>query len=161
MRKKTMLTEPFLSLLVLFALALSPAHAQQTDPLPSWIEGPTKSGIIHFVQEITEQGGPHYVRPEERIATFDNDGTLLWTSHPMYFQLFFAIDRIHKLAPDHPEWKTTQPFKAVLDNDMKTLAAAGQKGILELIMATHAGKRGRSCEKRGRKKGPELRCAIL
>jgi phosphoserine phosphatase len=121
---------------VLLALGAN-AHAQ-TDPLPSWNDGPAKHAIATFVQETTALDSPRFVPPAERIATFDNDGTL-WPSHPMYTQLAFALDRIKELAPQHPEWKTRQPFKAVLDNDMKALAAAGEKGLVELIMASHAG----------------------
>jgi phosphoserine phosphatase len=110
----------------------------ETDPLPSWNDGATKAAIVAFVGLTTDKSSPRFVPPAERIATFDNDGTL-WPSHPMYTQLAFALDRIKELAPQHPEWKTQQPFKAVLDNDMKALAAAGEKGLVELIMASHAG----------------------
>jgi len=109
-----------------------------TDSLPAWNDGPVKREIMEFVQATTDKSSPTFVPSAERIATFDNDGTL-WPSHPMYTQLAFAIDRIKALAPQHPEWKTTQPFKAVLDNDPKALAATGEKGLLELIMASHAG----------------------
>ena len=112
--------------------------AQDADPLPSWNDGASKLAITRFVQEVSTTGSAGFVTPAERIATFDNDGTL-WPSHPMYTQLAFALDRVKALAPQHPEWKTTQPFKAVLENDMKALAAAGEKGLIELIMATHAG----------------------
>lgn len=108
------------------------------DPLPSWSKGATKTSIIKFVQTVTDKNSTNYVQPAERIATFDNDGTL-WTEKPVYFQLLFAIDRVKQLAPQHPEWKTRQPFKAVLENDMQALAASGEKGLLQLIMATHAG----------------------
>ena len=114
------------------------AIAQAADALPSWNDGPAKQAIIEFVQATTTPGSPTFVPVAKRIATFDNDGTL-WPSHPMYTQLAFALDRIKALAPQHPEWKTKQPFKAVLDNDLKALAAAGEKGLVELIMATHAG----------------------
>jgi phosphoserine phosphatase len=87
---------------------------------------------------VTDKGGPDYVPPAERIAVFDNDGTL-WSEKPLYFQLLFAIDRIKALAPQHPEWKTQQPFKAVLENDIKALAASGEKGLIQLVMASHAG----------------------
>ena len=110
----------------------------QTDPLPSWNAGATKQAITDFVARVTRQGGPDFVPPDERIATFDNDGTL-WVEHPMYVQLAFALDRVKALALLHPEWKTKQPFKAALEGDMKTLAAAGEHGIAELVMATHAG----------------------
>jgi phosphoserine phosphatase len=117
-------------------LGVAAAHAQ--DSLPSWNDGKTKQAILAFVKKVTTAGSPEFVPPAERIATFDNDGTL-WTEHPMYTQLAFALDRVKALAPKHPEWKTKQPLKAVLDNDLKALAAAGEKGLLELVMATHAG----------------------
>ena len=93
---------------------------------------------MEFVQQVTTPDSTDYIVPEERIAVFDNDGTL-WTEKPAYSQLLFAIDRIRQLAPQHPEWKTTQPFKAVLDNDMDALADSGEKGLLQLVMASHAG----------------------
>ena len=106
--------------------------------LPSWNDGATKQAILNFVAAVTREGSPDFVPPAERIATFDNDGTL-WVEHPMYTQLAFALDRVKALAPLHPEWKNTQPFKAALDGDMKTLAASGEHGMAELVMATHAG----------------------
>jgi phosphoserine phosphatase len=120
------------------ALAAAAAGAQAPDPLPSWTDGAAKARIVGFVRAVTQQGGKDFVAPADRIAVFDNDGTL-WSEQPAYFQLLFAIDRVKALAARHPEWKTKQPFKAVLDGDMKTLAASGEKGVLELIMATHAG----------------------
>ena len=114
------------------------ASSAAVDPLPSWNDGATKQSIIDFVTAVIEEGGPNYVAPAERIATFDNDGTL-WAEQPAYFQLLFAIDRVKALAPEHPGWKTKQPFKAVLDGDMKALAAAGEHGLLEIMMASHAG----------------------
>lgn len=119
-------------------LALAASGALAGDPLPSWNDSASKSAIIGFVSGITTENGPGFVPPAERIAVFDNDGCL-WSEQPAYFQLLFAIDRIRELAPDHPEWKDQQPFKAVLDNDMKSLAAAGEHGLLELVMASHAG----------------------
>jgi phosphoserine phosphatase len=110
----------------------------QTDPLPSWNEGPAKQAIIAFVAKVTEQGSPDLVPPPERIATFDNDGTL-WAEQPIYFQFAFVFDRIKALAPRHPQWKTTQPYKAILDGDMKALAASGEKGMLQLLAVTHTG----------------------
>jgi hypothetical protein len=107
-------------------------------PLPSWNDGATRQAILNFVAAVTHEGSPDFVSPAQRIATFDNDGTL-WVEHPMYTQLAFALDRVRALAPLHSEWKDTQPFKAVLDGDMKTLAAAGDRGLAELVMATHAG----------------------
>jgi len=119
-------------------LLLASSVIAQADPLPSWNDGAAKARIVGFVQAVTTEGSKDYVPPADRIAVFDNDGTL-WAEQPAYFQLLFAIDRVRALAPKHPEWKTKQPFKAVLDGDMKTLAAAGEKGVLELVMATHAG----------------------
>jgi phosphoserine phosphatase len=110
----------------------------QSDPLPSWNETAPKAAIVAFVGKATTEGSADFVPEAERIAVFDNDGTL-WTEHPMYVQLAFALDRVKAEAPNHPEWKTTQPFQAVLEGDMKALAAAGEKGLVELIMATHAG----------------------
>ena len=119
-------------------LLLAGSAEAQTDPLPSWNDTGPKAAIVAFVEKVTEENTPDFVPEPERIAVFDNDGTL-WTEHPMYVQLAFALDRVKTMAPEHPEWKDTQPFKAVLENDMKALAAAGEKGLLELIMATHAG----------------------
>jgi hypothetical protein len=110
----------------------------QSDPLPSWNEGRAKKSILDFVSAVTREGTPDFVPAPERIATFDNDGTL-WCEQPMYVQLAFALDRVKALAGQHPEWKRKQPFRAVLDNDMAALAKAGEKGLVELVMATHAG----------------------
>ncbi|WP_456683184.1 HAD family hydrolase [Bradyrhizobium sp. USDA 3311] len=126
---------PFLSA----ALRSTSAMAQtQAGPLPSWKEGPTKASIVDFVARVTENGGPYFVPPDQRIATFDNDGTL-WIEQPMYVQLAFALDRVKVLAPMHPEWKDKQPFAAVLNGDLKALAAFGEKGVAELLAVTHAG----------------------
>jgi phosphoglycolate phosphatase-like HAD superfamily hydrolase len=120
------------------ALLLSTLAARAADdPLPSWNDGSTKKALLDFVGKVTREGGQDFVPIAERIATFDNDGTL-WVEHPLYTEVVFAIDRVKALAPMHPEWKDSQPFKAVLDGDMKKLAEAGQKGFLELIVATHA-----------------------
>ena len=107
-------------------------------PLPSWNDGPVKELIVQFVAAITREGAPTFVPPAERIAVFDNDGTL-WAEKPVYFQFLFAIDRVRALAPQHPEWKTQEPFKAAIEGDVEALAASGEKGLVELIMATHAG----------------------
>jgi len=136
---------------LLSALALLPAvsgsllpmsvwaqTAASSSPLPSWNDGANKRAITDFVARVTQQGGPDFVPPAERIATFDNDGTL-WVEHPMYTQLAFALDRVKALAALHPEWKNTQPFKAALEGDMETLAESGEHGMAELVMATHAG----------------------
>ena len=122
----------------LSVLLLMPKAHGQTDPLPSWAEGTTKSKIMQFVQDVTEESGPHYVREEERIATFDHDGTL-WVEYPIYTQVLFTLDRVKELASQHPEWKTQQPFKALLEGDMDTVADSGEKGLMELVVATHTG----------------------
>jgi phosphoglycolate phosphatase-like HAD superfamily hydrolase len=114
-----------------------PALAQ-TDPLPSWNDGPAKQSVVKFVRTVTETGSPQHVAPAARIAVFDNDGTL-WSEQPMYFQGLFAFDRVRALAPKHPEWKTRQPFKGILENDMKAVAAASEKGLMEVVAVTHAG----------------------
>lgn len=119
-------------------LLVVPASAQESDPLPSWNDGPTKEAIVAFVEKVTDEGGADYVPPADRIATFDNDGNL-WAEKPVYFQLLFAIDRVKALAPEHPEWKDKQPFKAAIEGDMETLAKSGHEGIGELVMASHAG----------------------
>ncbi|WP_183664497.1 HAD family hydrolase [Phyllobacterium trifolii] len=122
---------------VLILLATTMAQAQ-IDPLPSWSDTAPKAAIVAFVEKVTKEGSTDFVAEPERIAVFDNDGTL-WTEHPMYVQLAFVLDRVKAEAASHPEWKNTQPFKAVLEGDMKTLAASGDKGLLELLMATHSG----------------------
>lgn len=119
------------------AIVFSSSLAAQ-DPLPSWNEGAAKTAIIEFVTKVTDEESPDYVPAPERIATFDNDGTL-WVEYPMYTQVLFAFDRIKEMAPQHPEWKTIQPFKALLEGDMKTVGASGMKGLMEIIMATHSG----------------------
>lgn len=108
------------------------------DPLPSWNDGNTKKAIMAYVEDVTNEGSQNFIPISERIATFDNDGNL-WSEQPAYFQLFFAIDRIKTLAPEHPEWKNTQPYQSVLEEDMETLASLGEHGLLELVMVTHAG----------------------
>ena len=120
--------------------------AKKADPLPSWNDGPAKQAITEFVAAVTDKNGKDYVKPAERIATFDNDGTL-WVEYPMYTQFLFAFDRVKELAPKHPEWKTTQPFKAVLEGDMKTVAASGMKGLMEILMGTHSGMTAAEFEK--------------
>lgn len=126
-------------LMAIWLLLICGSVAQaQSDPLPSWNDGPNKQAIVEFVSGVTKEGGPHFIPVPQRIATFDNDGTL-WSEQPIYFQFAFALDRVKALGPSHPEWKTQQPFKAVLDGDMKALVASGEKGLAELIMATHTG----------------------
>jgi len=120
----------------LFFILTLPVRA--ADVLPSWNQGPAKQSIIDFVNRVTQAGSKDFVAPEERIATFDNDGTL-WSEQPAYFQLFFALDRVKALSPRHPEWKTTQPFKAALEGDLKTVFSGGEHALIELVMASHAG----------------------
>jgi phosphoserine phosphatase len=110
----------------------------QVDPLPSWNDGTAKNSIANFVARITTQGGSDFVPPAERIAVFDNDGTL-WSEQPMYVQLAFILARIKALAPLNPDWKSRQPFQAALDADMKALIASGERGLVDLMAATHAG----------------------
>src|SRR5438552_2823602 len=125
-----------LALLAIVIAGLTTAYAQE--PLPSWNDGQVKQSIIAFVEKVTKEGSPDFVPPEQRIATFDNDGTL-WCEQPMYFQLFFALDRVKTLAPQHPEWKTKEPFASLLKGDVKGALAGGEHAILEIIVATHAG----------------------
>lgn len=127
-------------LLVLAGCAAPAPVAEQplVDPLPSWNDCASKTAIVDFVDRVTDSASPDFVPEPERIAVFDNDGTL-WSEQPAYFQLFFAMDRVKAMAPEHPERATQQPFQAVLENDMEALAASGVHGILELVMATHAG----------------------
>jgi len=122
--------------ILLAILAL--ATAARAQPLASWNDGPAKTSILAFVQAVTTKGGESFVEPASRIAVFDNDGTL-WAEQPMYVQAAFVIDRVRALAPKHPEWKRKQPFQAALTGDMKALAASGEKGLVQLVLATHTG----------------------
>jgi hypothetical protein len=122
----------------LLALLLLTNAAFAADPLPSWNDGPKKQGIISFVDKVTKEGSPAFVPPAERIATFDNDGTL-WCEQPLPVQLYFALDRVKALAPQHPEWKTKEPFASLLKGDLKTALAGGDRALLEIVMATHTG----------------------
>lgn len=109
-----------------------------TSTLPSWNDTQTKSSIVSFVEKVTRPGSNDYVKPVDRIAVFDNDGTL-WCEQPMYVQLAFTFDRVKEMAPKHPEWKEKDPFKSLLAGDMKGVAASGEKGLMELLAATHSG----------------------
>jgi phosphoserine phosphatase len=120
------------------SLAFATTAARAADPLPSWNDGPTKQSLITFVEKVTKEGAPDFVPVPERIAVFDNDGTL-WCEKPMPVQLFFAIDRVKALAPQHPEWKDKEPFASLLKGDAKTALAGGEHALLELFMATHTG----------------------
>ena len=124
-----------LSIGILLFLVLAAARAES---LPSWNESESRDQIVSFVAAVTDPGSPDFVPADKRVAVFDNDGTL-WSEQPVYFQLLFAIDRVRALAEKNPEWETTQPFKAALEGDMEALVAAGKSGLLELLMASHAG----------------------
>jgi phosphoglycolate phosphatase-like HAD superfamily hydrolase len=128
-------------------LPLSAALAQ--DLLPSWNEGNAKQAIVSFVSRVTQQGGPDFVPPPERIATFDNDGTL-WGEQPIYVQLAFALDRVKALAPQHPEWKEKEPFASLLKGDLKNALAGGEPAILQIVMASHAGMTSEEFERTAR-----------
>ena len=120
------------------ALAITTTIAQAADALPSWNDGAAKKSIIEFVAKVTEQDSPDFVPITERVAVFDNDGTL-WAEQPMYFQFIFALDRVKALAPQHPEWKTKEPFASLLKGDVKGALAGGERAMLQIVMATHAG----------------------
>ena len=124
------------SLLCLLSIAVTLSLA--ADPLASWNEGQAKQSILAFVNKVTTPGSPDFVEVPERIATFDNDGTL-WSEQPMYFQLFFALERVKAMAPLHPEWKDKEPFASLLKGDVKAALAGGEKAVMEIIMATHTG----------------------
>lgn len=113
------------------------ALAQGPDPLPSWNDGPTKQAITRFVNDTSRPGGTSFVPVPERIAVFDNDGTM-WAEQPMYFQLAFALDRVGELASSHPEWETTEPFTSVLRGDLQPVVAGGHRVLIEILMASHA-----------------------
>ncbi len=123
---------------LLISLLLMSFATVQAEPLPSWHDLESRQRIVAFVEQVTNPDSVDFVPVQQRIAVFDNDGTL-WSEQPVYFQLFFVMERVRALADQHPEWQSTQPFQAVLEGDMQTLMAAGEKGLLELLMATHAG----------------------
>jgi hypothetical protein len=135
---KTTRAQRLLAVALVGMAAFSATHSRAADPLPSWNETATKRAIITFVEKVTTEGSPDFVPSAERIATFDNDGTL-WAEKPMYFQLLFARDRVKELAPQHPEWKNQEPFASLLKGDVRAALAGGQKAALEIVMATHAG----------------------
>ena len=124
--------------IVLLSWSCSEQTTNSSDPLPSWNDGSSKQSIMDFVNDVTNETSPDYVKPEDRIATFDNDGTL-WSEQPYYFQFQFAFDRVKEIAPEHPEWNDNPLFKAALENDMETVMKSGMKGLMEIIMTTHAG----------------------
>jgi hypothetical protein len=125
--------------LIAALVGVSPVRAEErTDPLPSWNDGSASQSIVGFVQRVTTAGSQDYVPRAERVAVFDNDGTL-WSEKPFYFQLAFALDRVKALAPMHPDWKGKQPFKSVMEGDIETVLAGGEEALLEIVMATHSG----------------------
>ncbi|GLU29815.1 HAD family hydrolase [Brucella sp. NBRC 12950] len=123
---------------ILLIAALQISTSAWAEDLASWNDVKSRQQIVDFVDKVTKEGSKDYVAPADRIAVFDNDGTL-WTEQPYYFQLAFMLDRVKALAPDHPEWKTTQPFKSILTGDLAGIAKSGEKGVVELGMVTHAG----------------------
>ncbi|OQR36818.1 haloacid dehalogenase [Pseudomonas sp. Bc-h] len=130
--------KPQTRLWLLALLLVLPLASPAAEVLPSWKDGPSRQAIEAFVTAVTRAGDKDFIPPAERIAVFDNDGTL-WSEQPMYFEVLFALDEVKRMAPQHPEWKDEQPFKAVLENDQKALAAAGEKGLLQIVGATHTG----------------------
>jgi hypothetical protein len=135
---KTTRPQEFLAVALVGLASLTAAQSRAADPLASWNDTATKKAIFTFVEKVTTEGSPDFVPPAERIATFDNDGTL-WSEQPMYFQLLFALDRIKALAPQHAEWKSKEPFASLLEGNVKGALAGGEKAIAEIVMATHAG----------------------
>ena len=133
----TILRKPFIVLLAP-AVALGATVVRAADPLPSWKPGRAKQSIVGFVTKVTKTGTPDFVPPSERIAVFDNDGTL-WGEQPMYVQLHFVLDRVKALAPQHPEWKDEEPFASLLKGDVAAALSGGEAAIVKLLMATHAG----------------------
>src|SRR2546428_1700386 len=135
---KTTHTKNLIAVALVGALAFTTTIAHAADPLPSWNDTAPKKAIVAFVEKVTKEGSPDFVPVPERIATFDNDGTL-WCEQPVPVQLFFALDRVKALAPQHPEWKTKEPFASLLKGDLKTALAGGEYALLQIVMATHAG----------------------
>jgi phosphoglycolate phosphatase-like HAD superfamily hydrolase len=135
---KTTPKSNYLAIALLAAVAFTTSFLRAAEPLPSWNDGKAKQSIISFVEKVTREGSPDFVPVAERIATFDNDGTL-WCEKPLPVQLFFVLDRVKQLAPQHPEWKEKEPFASILKDDPKGLMAGGERGVLEVVMATHAG----------------------
>ncbi len=134
---KALIRKSVVLAIVAMVLVIGRPHAA-ADPLSSWNEGTAKKSIMEFVARVTKQGGPDFVAQAERIATFDNDGTL-WSEQPLYFQLLFAIDRVKALAPKHPEWKDKEPFASLLKGDTKGALAGGEHALLEIVAVTHSG----------------------
>jgi hypothetical protein len=135
---KSIRIQQVLSALSACVLALAATRALAADPLPSWHDGPAKQSIIAFVEKVTQPGSADFVPVPQRIATFDNDGTL-WCEQPLPVQLYFALDRVQALRPLHPEWDTKEPFASLLKGDVQTAFVGGDHALLDIIMATHAG----------------------
>jgi phosphoglycolate phosphatase-like HAD superfamily hydrolase len=135
---KTRRLHDILTFVLVGALTLTTTVSQAADALPSWNDGAAKKSVMEFVMKVTKEGGPDFVPPAERIAVFDNDGTL-WAEQPIYFQFAFALDRVKALAPQHPEWKTKEPFASLLKGDLKGALAGGEPAIFKIVMATHTG----------------------
>lgn len=131
-------TQNLTAIALVCALSLTTTIAHAVDALPSWNDGAAKKSIVEFVTKVTGQDSPDFVPITERIAVFDNDGTL-WAEQPMYFQLLFVLDRVKALATQHPEWKTKEPFASLLKGNVKGALAGGEPAIFQLVMATHAG----------------------
>ncbi|WP_414638737.1 HAD family hydrolase [Achromobacter sp.] len=131
------LAPAFIALLLTACASPQKAPRAQAE-LPSWNDGPSRTAIVDFVRAVTQPGGPDFVEAEERIAVFDNDGTL-WSEQPMYFEVLFALDRVKEMAPAHPEWAKRPPFKAAIEGDKAALAKTGQQGLLKIVGATHTG----------------------
>ncbi len=143
---KTKRIKSLVAVAIFAAIVFTKTFAHASDPLPSWKDGAAKQSIITFVEAVTQPGSPDFVPVPERIAVFDNDGTL-WCEKPMPVQLFFVLDRVKALAPQHPEWTTTEPFASVLKGDLKSAAAGGERALLDLVMATHTGNTTEEFEK--------------
>src|SRR5215471_705553 len=131
-------TAPLFAIVAAIFTVAALAREATSDPLPSWNDGEARRSIVDFVARVTKAGSPDYVRPTERVAVFDNDGTL-WAEQPLYVQLLFAIDRVKALAPLHPEWSSTEPFASLLGGDTTRALAGGEKAVADIIVATHAG----------------------
>jgi phosphoglycolate phosphatase-like HAD superfamily hydrolase len=143
---KTKCTQIFIAVALVLALTCTAAVCQTADRLPSWNDTGSKKAIIAFVEKVTKKGSADFVPEPERIATFDNDGTL-WGEQPMYYQLLFALDRVKVLAPQHPEWQSKEPFASLLKGDVKGALAGGESAIAQIVMETHAGMTTEAFEK--------------
>jgi phosphoglycolate phosphatase-like HAD superfamily hydrolase len=135
---KIIRTQHPIAIALVYALAMTATIAHAADSLPSWNDGAAKKSIVEFVEKVTKESGSDFVPPAERIAVFDNDGTL-WAEQPIYFQIAFALDRVKALAPQHPEWKSKEPFASLLKGDVKGALAGGEPTIFQIVMVTHAG----------------------